>query len=96
MQSMSTPACVTSSRAESSDGATTPVIRLSGPPAATTAWFISSTVRIDVHRQPGCALNATALPPAIIVMPWLIMNADGELVGVTDGDHAPRQPVLDA
>ncbi len=84
MQSMSTPACVTRSRAVSSVGATTPVIRLSGPPAATTASFISSTVRIDVHLQPGCALNATAFPPASIVMPWLIMNADGELVGVTE------------
>ena len=63
---------------------TTPVIRLSGPPAATTASFISSTVRIDVHLHIGCALNATAFPPASIVMPWLIMNADGEFVGVTD------------
>ena len=41
-------------------------------------------MRIDVHLHIGCALNATAFPPASIVMPWLIMNADGELVGVTD------------
>ena len=82
--SMSTPGCVTSARADSRVGSTTPAHRLSGPPAATIASFSSSTVRIDVQRQFGWTLKATALPPAIIVIAWLTMNADGELIGVTE------------
>ena len=57
------------------------------------ASFISSTVRIDVHGN-RVRVEATAFPPAIMVMPWLTMNADGELVGVTDRPR-PTEPVLD-
>jgi len=59
-------------------------MRLSGPPASTTARFSVSTVASEVFQHPGCTLNATALPPASMLMAWFTMNADGELIGVMD------------
>ena len=95
MQSMSTPACVTSSRAVSSVGATTPVIRLSGPPAATTASFISSTVRIDVQLAARVRVERDRVP-ARQHRDAVVDHERRRRVGRRHRrDHAPRQPVLD-
>ena len=66
------------------DGAAIVVKTLGGPPASRTAWSMSSTMRSEQARAPGCGAKMVALPPASIPMPLLMTVSVGLVDGVTE------------
>ena len=81
--------------ADSSVGSTTPVHQVVRP-AGGDDRLVHQLDR--AHRRPLAArvhVEGDRVAAREHRDPWLTMNADGELIGVTERDHAPRQPVLD-
>src|SRR5215472_19308742 len=74
--------CVISAVPVSMVGSSTPVITLSGPPATTTAWLISSIVFMLQTLALGWALTTVALPAAIMQIALLRITDDGFVTGV--------------
>src|SRR5260221_12128719 len=79
---MQTLGCVINAVELSKAGTSTPVITLSGPPAATTAWLINSIVFMLQTLALGWALTTVALPAAIIQIALLRITDDGFVTGV--------------
>ena len=65
-------------------GRSTQASRFSGPPAATIASLSRWIRNADVRAAYGWALNTTALPPATMPMPLLMIVSVGLVVGVID------------
>ncbi len=76
--------CFISACAESIVGSASAHSRFSGPPAETMAslssWMWCALTRLAL----GCTLNTTALPPATMPMPLLMIVSVGLVVGVME------------